>query len=848
MPNYDVPTPAPFLPQPGRPARPWHLWRDYFVDVFLVAAGGDDKPISPKVSKALLISCLGEEGQRIFNTLPPVVKRESDTEFDVILRQLDTFFEPKTNVIVERFSFRQRSQQVGESTAEYVSVLRGLAKFCAYGEMEDELIRDMVVEKTVHPRLREKYLLDSALTLDKVLSLGEAYERSLQQASLMTGQDHDHATVAKVYPSPSRRPSSNPQPPSPETACGNCGLSDHATRAPQCPARRVVCHACGRKGHYAVVCRNPTPPEAAATATAQKKPHFRGKPAGQRKPARVKEATVESHVLSCDAATPAVNRVMCKVKLEVEGRQQPVTLQVDTGATCSILSTAYARKLFKGCTYQPTTSNLFGFGRTPLSVTGTLRATVTHQDKSVDSEFYLVETDAAEAIMGLDLMQKLGVTVHPTSGKVFAVRKEEGEALPSINGYQHRIVLRPDAKPTAFRLRRLPLAVRDEVSRELDRLLKEGIVEKVEASPWVSPLVVSRKANGQLRLCVDLRGPNAQIIAEVHPLPTIEDLQTRLQGQIYSKIDLRSAYHQLELHPDSRNITAFLTHEGLMRFRRVPFGLVSAGSACQKLLDDLLRDVEGCGHYLDDILITGQTPQQHDERLRTVLDRLKKANVTINISKSVFRKTEIDFCGHRLSARGVSPTAATVQAVTDAPQPANVKELRSFLGLTGWCSRFIPAYANIVRPMAEMLRKEVPFDWTEEVESSFQKIKDRVSSSPVLKPFKQDLPTVVTSDASERGAGAVLSQLHPDGSEHPVSYWSRSFTDTEQRYSVSEREALSAVQSRLWSGGRSTSGDATSPSGRTTLLCRRSSRRSSPVGRERESPGGRPDCYPTPTT
>ena len=272
MPNYDVPTPAPFLPQPGRPARPWRLWRDYFVDVFLVAAGGDDKPISPKVSKALLISCLGEEGQRIFNTLPPVVKRESDTEFDVILCQLDQFFEPKTNVIVERFSFRQRGQQVGESTAEYVSVLRGLAKFCAYGEMEDELIRDMVVEKTVHPRLREKYLLDSALTLDKVLSLGEAYERSLQQASLMTGQGHDHATVAKVYPSPSRRPSSKPQPPSPETACGNCGLSDHATRAPQCPARRVVCHACGRKGHYAVVCRNPTPPEAAATQLLQKLP------------------------------------------------------------------------------------------------------------------------------------------------------------------------------------------------------------------------------------------------------------------------------------------------------------------------------------------------------------------------------------------------------------------------------------------------------------------------------------------------------------------------------------------------------------------------------------------------
>ena len=138
--------------------------------------------------------------------------------------------------------------------------------------------------------------------------------------------------------------------------------------------------------------------------------------------------------------------------------------------------------------------------------------------------------------------------------------------------------------------------------------------------------------------------------------------------------------------------------------------------------------------------------QEHDERLRMVLDRLKKANVTVNVSRSAFRKTEIDFCVHRLSARGVTPTAATVKAATDAPRPTNVKELRSFLGMTGWSSRFIPAYADVVRPQAVMLRKEVPFEWTEEAESSFRRIKKLVSSSPVLKPFTQGLPSTDCGD------------------------------------------------------------------------------------------------------
>ncbi|XP_037083880.1 uncharacterized protein K02A2.6-like [Pollicipes pollicipes] len=486
-----------------------------------------------------------------------------------------------------------------------------------------------------------------------------------------------------------------------------------------------------------------------------------------------------------------------------------------------------ARQLFKGVPFESTFANLYGFGKNPLSVKGTLSTVVRFNGQDAPATFYLVETPNQEAIMGLDLLNALSITLHPASHRIYSV-ETEAQHLPAIEGYEHRIVLKPGAVPTAYRLRRLPLSVRKEVSAELQRLLQAGVIEKVDASEWVSPLAVSRRKDGRIRICVDLRGPNAQIVAEVHPLPTIDELESKLCGSVYSRIDLKTAYHQLRLHKDSRNVTAFLTPDGLMRYTRVPFGLVSSGSAFQKLLSSLLEGIPGCGHYLDDILVSGKDHQEHDARLREVLDRLARSNVTINQAKSVFRQTTIEFCGHKLSSAGVVPLTSTVRAVVEAPPPTNVRELRSFLGTTGWFSRFVPAYATVVRPMADLLKKGTTFQWTQEQQLAFSKVKQLISTSPVMRPFDPHLPTVVTSDASDRGAGAVLTQTQYSGEERPFAYWSRSFTEAESRYSVSEKEALSAVNAiehwRIYLWGRFFK-LKTDHSALTTLLSPKSSNR-----------------------
>ncbi|XP_037093062.1 uncharacterized protein K02A2.6-like [Pollicipes pollicipes] len=298
--------------------------------------------------------------------------------------------------------------------------------------------------------------------------------------------------------------------------------------------------------------------------------------------------------------------------------------------------------------------SLYGFGKNPLSVKGTLPTVVRFNGQDVPATFYLVETPNQEAITGLDLLNALSITLHPASHSIYSV-ETEAQHLPAIEGYEHRIVLKPGAVPTAYRLRRLPLSVREEVSAELQRLLQACVIEKVGASEWVSPLAVSRRKDGRMRICVDLRGPNAQIVAEVHPLPTIDELESKLCGRVYSRIDVKTAFHQLRLHKDSRYVTAFLTPDGLMRYTPVPFGLVSSGSAFQKLLSSLLEGIPDCGHYLPDILVSGKDHQEHDACLREVLDRLARSNVTMNRDKSVFRQTTIEFCGHRLSSAGSSP-------------------------------------------------------------------------------------------------------------------------------------------------------------------------------------------------
>nr|XP_055067930.1 uncharacterized protein K02A2.6-like [Misgurnus anguillicaudatus] len=292
-------------------------------------------------------------------------------------------------------------------------------------------------------------------------------------------------------------------------------------------------------------------------------------------------------------------------------------------------------------------------------------------------------------------------------------------------------------------------------------------------------------------MCIDLREPNKAVVVDSHPLPHIEELLAELRGAtVFSTIDLASAYHQVPLHPESRDLTAFITHDGLFRYKRVPYGLASAAPAFQKMMMTILHGLSGVQAYLDDLIVYGNTEDIHDTRLKAVLHGLK-----LNMQKCKFKMQSLKFLGHTISKDGLHPDPDNVAAVMHAPAPHDMASLRSFLGLTSWYSKFLPDYATEVEPLREVLRTstDTNFLWTDKAAQSFATLKTLLSKSPILALFDPRLPTYVSTDASDYGVGGVLSQLHADGTERIVAFASRTLSSAERKYSTVEREALACV-------------------------------------------------------
>lgn len=362
-----------------------------------------------------------------------------------------------------------------------------------------------------------------------------------------------------------------------------------------------------------------------------------------------------------------------------------------------------------------------------------------------------------------------------------------------VKQFVHKVKVDPTVQPVRQKLRRLPFAVRDAVSTELDRLLQAGIIEEIDASAWVSPIAVTRKKNGGIRMCTDLREPNKAVVMDCYPLPHVDELLSSLRGAtLFSTIDLANTYYQVPLHKDSRDITAFITHKGLFRFCRVPYGLASAPSAFQKMMATILEGVPGVQNYLDD-LIYGGTADEHDHTLHTVLLKLKEAGLVLNDEKCHFRKTTLHFLGHVITADGILPDQEHVNAILQAPAPSDAAALRSFLGLASWYSKFIPNFATVVAPMHECVKDKETFTWSAAAQTSFDEVKQLLVSSSALALFDPSLRSVISTDACDYGLGAVFAQIQPDGTEKPVAFASRTLTMAERKYSIVEKEALACV-------------------------------------------------------
>ncbi|XP_033099920.1 uncharacterized protein K02A2.6-like [Anneissia japonica] len=344
--------------------------------------------------------------------------------------------------------------------------------------------------------------------------------------------------------------------------------------------------------------------------------------------------------------------------------------------------------------------------------------------------------------------------------------------------------------------------MREKVEKELRKLEDQGIIERVKRpTPWVSPIVVVPKPRNpdEIRICVDMRQPNKAIIRERHPSPTIDDIIAKVNGSTkFSKIDLKSGYHQLPLAEESRYITIFSTHNGLWRYKRLNFGICSASEKFQHIVSEVISDIEGAINISDDIFIFGLNTEIHDKYLHEVLTRLNSNGLTANLAKCEFNKERMEFFGLIFSKHGVEVDPKKVKAVTDMNEPSNVTEIQSFLGITNYCSRFIKKYSTITEPLRQLTHKGVEFIWGKEHTLAFETLKQALANALVMAYFNVHQETELIVDASPVGLGAMLVQYYTsdDGKRIPriVSYGTRALTAVEQRYkSQLEREALAIL-------------------------------------------------------
>lgn len=297
---------------------------------------------------------------------------------------------------------------------------------------------------------------------------------------------------------------------------------------------------------------------------------------------------------------------------------------------------------------------------------------------------------------------KLGVPVN-------AVNIEK-RAFPKIPNLKVRLSIDGNVKPVQQPVRRIPVAYEQKVEQKLQQALDDDIIEKVEGpSPWISPIVTIFKANGDMRICVDMRRANMAIRRENYPLPTFDSFLTRFKtAKYFSRLDLKNAYHQLELDDESREITTFISHKGLFRYKRLLFGVNSAPEIFQRVFESLLAPCRNCLNYMDDIVVYGSSELEHDGCLKAVQEILKKNNVLLNDEKCVIKATELSFLGHRLSGKGIDPDPEKVKTILQFRIPETKEETRSFLGLVTYVGKFIPDLADITAPLRELI-KQVKF-------------------------------------------------------------------------------------------------------------------------------------------
>jgi hypothetical protein len=779
MPKFNPPQPF------DGNATNWPIWRQKFKRYAQVS----DLKNADKVPTFLL--SMGDVADNILITL----NIDEDTvTFDNLLQAFDNYFKQRKNVIIARALFNKRSQKTGEPIDTFIQDIHRLADDCEYGQLKEELIRDRIVVGVVDDDLSNDLQSRPKLTLSQAIELSRQAETRKQSQSLLRDNTSLSSDVAQLgaraksrdFKHRPPRPVHNPQPQrqgnlhTPKTTqCQYCGYDSHPR--PSCPAKAEKCSGCGKIGHYKSVCRS--------SQQRRKEVHT-----VQDDMEDEYDFDASSFQMCINSVLPDKNDDEWNEKLLIN--EKHMTFQLDTGAKVTVIGEKDFKSFDNTPTLVPSKRSLTGAGNSPLKILGAFKAEITYKNESVLETVYVIKDQpfpllSRSACKALKLVSRLhSITPQPSMiteqyPQLFSGKIGQMEEIYDI---QIDEIANPHCLYTP---RKIPHALKTQVKDQLDEMLEKDIIFPVtEPSDWCAGMVVVPKPKGRgVRICVDFTELNKSVKREAHPLHSVDESLAKLAGsKVFSKVDATSGFWQIKLSEKSKKLTCFITPFGRFAFNRLPFGISSASEIFQRTMSKVLDGVDGVICHMDDVLVHSPDDQSHTKILTKVLDKLQAAGLTLN-EKCEFYKHSISFLGHVIDSTGIRPDPHKLSGIQNFPPPTNVTELQRFLGMVNQLTKFSRNLATQTLPLRQLLRKNMLWTWGPHQDEAFNKIKNALTSTPVLAHYDVNKPTIVATDASCSGLGAVLYQLHGD-KRRPVCFISRSLTDAEKNYATIEKEAL----------------------------------------------------------
>ena len=749
----------------------WDIWKAQFQTFRKVTKLHEE---AEDVQIASLKYCMGYESEEIVETFN--LTEAEAKKFDIVFSKFDSYFKPKINVIRMRRIFQRKMQLATENEETYLRGLYIAAQDCQFGDLKKERIRDQLIAGLRDEKLTEKlehlYMSSNVFTLDTVVEYTRTY-CDIREGRKKEEKEQEQIVAAINYNKTSRAFSSKNIPTDTDSkACGYCGTQHERNR---CPAYKKKCAVCGRLNHFARVCRSNMRRQHLQEVTEEQ--------------GDVQEEESSNFFLGninnfSDDWTVSINI----------NSHYNVKFKVDTGADVSVIS----YETYAALNPKPKLCSSSKILTTPagkLEYIGVINCLLAYRNLSVEGEIFVMKHRSAsnnllsrKVAHYLKIVQFLGELNIKIDDSLFGFGCWNTEPV--------KFHVKSNFLPVAiYTARKIPVKLMQPVKLALSKMVEEGIIESIKTpTDWASGMVPVPKQNGtKVRITVDFRNLNKCLKREIFQIPTFDELSYQLRGaKIMSKLDAASGFFQIPLDEESRDYTTFLTPFGRFRFKRLPMGVNIAPEIYQRKMCELLEGIDGVLIYMDDVIVFGNSNDNHDKALHEVLNRIKNSGLKLNKEKCEFRRTRIEFLGHIISEHGIEISPSKTEAIRNLKIPENINDLRRILGMINFITKFIPNAQNDLGPLNELLRKDAHWCWGPFQQAAFDKLKEFLCHAPALAFFDPNKAIVVSADSSSYAIGGVILQRH-EKILRPVAYCSRMLNTSERNYAQIERELLALV-------------------------------------------------------